>query len=349
MNSVINIFVGVLLGIGLTAVLAIIVVWYLKKKAEEKKPYVWLIELDTFRHRPLGRFKKIEEDIHIEVEGQERFKRFWGIRTDYYFILPSNGTQDDIIMKDPNDPQSIFLICSVIGYGYQENAHNRWIEKAFPPDIYENPSETLELPDNYILVEPYGERNWIMSRYRSMRQLFTQVNAITTRYERDIENIHNGYGRLITAKIQSWNEILASGFKYLLDGWDITKKYTITPIMVLCRLMHLPLNRLVYSGLAQTLSGGGMRQIAEIAKMMRGGLEAMNHGFGKTAIDEPLLIATQQKGKEIMQRLAQSEQESKMYKDKLSQVLQAITAGTQGGRASPSRQMEGLPQIPEGE
>lgn len=302
------------------AILIVVLLW-LRKIRQEKNPLVFLFELDNWRVHLLGRFVKFDENILIDVEGGE-YKQFWGIRTESSFIIPATGAKEDIVVQDPDYPHIIILLASLIGFGGQADAHKQWLQEAFPEDIYENPPKLMNVPSNFVLVKAIGKRTWLQSKFKSIRSLFSQLGKVVTQYERQLQNIHSGYSKFIIARIQSWNEILVSGWESLLEGWDTTKRYTVIPLMVLCRLLHIPLSRVVYSGMAEVLQHGGMHQQAQFAQMMRQGINELNKGMQLVGVERPLLEATSQKVEELRQRAMQGEQKASMYENAFRQLSQ---------------------------
>lgn len=346
--SFIDSIIGFGLGSALVITVVIVVLFWLRKVREEQKPLVFLLELNKWRVYVGGRFRKYHEDILIDVEGGE-YKKFWGVETDSGFVIPATGTKSDIVIQDPDYPHIIILLVSVIGWGHQEDAHKQWLNEAFPSDIYENPPQLMRVPNNYVLVSALGKRSWIQAKYTSTRALFSQFNRMATQYDRQLQDIHSGYGKFIIARIQSWNEIMVTGWEALLEGWDTTKKYNVIPLMTLCRLLHIPLSRVVYSGMSQVLQHGGMQQQAKFAGLMRQGVNELNKGFGLTAVEQPLLDAASHKVKELHDRAVQAEQKTGMYEDALRQVMQLVPGNRLPQIQMPQQVPRQAPRQDEGE
>jgi hypothetical protein len=287
-----------------TGIITFAIIFYtyraFQKKLEALKvPVVILLDLTTFKMYMVGYYVDINDDVLIPVKDGNS-KQLWAVETDMYYIIPSHGNKEDIIIRDRGLRSVIIMIAQLIGVSRDgPEVHAEWCKDVFPPEIYTVPEKLAAIPNNYIFVRPLGKNSWIKGALRQefneMRHVYMDQYKTLQKYEQQIEELHIHYGNLNLHRIQSGNEMNISNWQYVMEAWDYLMRERTVPLSVISRLLNVSNVKVGYSGLHTVLSHGGINDAGKFLSAVTRAVQGLTNQLGMTPVSTPLFKAMTQK------------------------------------------------------
>jgi hypothetical protein len=227
-------------------------------------------------------------------------KQLWAVETDMYYVIPSYGDEEDVIIQDRNLRSVIVMLCQVIGVSRDgEEVHAEWCNDVFPPEIYNVPQKLAAIPNNFIFVRPVGQRSWIRGSLRQhmngLRHVHAQMYKTLQKYEQQIAELHVLYGNLNLHRIQVGNEMNLSNWQYATDAWDYCMRERTLPLSSVARLLNVSNSKLAYSTLHTVLSHGGMNDASKFVSAISKSVQSLASSIGFTLVSTPIQKALNQK------------------------------------------------------
>ena len=270
-----------------------------KKLEALKVPVVILLDLTTFKMYMVGYFVDINEDVLIPVKDGNQ-KSLWAVETDMYYVIPSHGYKEDIVIRDRSLRSVIIVLAQLIGVSRDgPEVHAEWCNDVFPPEIYTVPQKLAAIPNNYIFVRPLGQRSWIKGSLRQqmneLRHVYMDQYKTLQKYEQQMEELHIHYASLNFHRIQSGNEMNISNWQYVLESWDYLMRERTVPLAVVSRLLNVSNTKIGYSGIHTVLSHGGFNDAAKFISAITRSVQGLTSQLGYTTVNTPILKAMTQK------------------------------------------------------
>jgi len=291
----------------------------------------------------LGYFEKLRK-ITIPVENG-RDKEFWAVETDRAIILPAYGDKSDVFFEDPRLPRFKILVCEIIGNGAEHEVQKEWSQYAFPREVYDLPPVLSDVPRSYLFVKPLFKRGWgkqfLKEGMGQIKAIFGEVNTTISIHERQIESLHSNYGDLIRSRIDSANQLVLSQWYHVLKSWDVISEYKVLPIAVMCRLLHIPMDKLNYTGLMEAVNSGNLRDVgSEVIGNFKEALHNLNDQFDMTPINKSVAQAMFKKVDNLQGQLSNTMQQNQALQSQHFNNL--IREVQQRGQGQPQ-----VPQLPQ--
>jgi len=301
--------------IGAGVVIFLLVSWYImhKKREREQMPFLIIFNPIDRTISVAGRYRGINRSIRIPVSDSEE-KVFWAAETDHFVVLPAYGKFDDLIVEDERRAPTIkLMVAEIIGTTGRDpkDAIREWSKYAFDSSIYEIPPklDLASVPPNYVFVRPTWKREWGPTIHRkglaAVRNIFGEVARMRSNSDRELEMLHDNYGRMINSITESANEMILTMYYNALQMWDTISEQRVLPWEVMGRLLHQPMDQLNFTGLQQAIQGGNIREIgSQIIGSYRRALDSMAGEFGLTTMSQPMAEALMQSLNSMQHKLS---------------------------------------------
>lgn len=320
-----------------------------ERKKRLQRPIVILLNPINRTMNIAGRFKQIRRNIRIPVTDSME-KIFWAIETENYVLMPAYGEIEDLIIEDDRRVKHIkIMMAEIIGVSSQgEEVIKEWAQYAFPEAIWEYPPE-LDMdtvPPNYVFVRPLYKREWGPEIFRkglaSSRHIFAEFTKMMSLADREQEVLHQNYGTMLAMAVESHNEIILTMEFNALQLWDTVSEQRVLPWEVLARLVHQPMDQLNFTGIAQAIHGGNMREVgSQVINSYRSSLDKMAEAFGLTTMSQSMAEMVLRKMNTMQDQLSNSmRREYERNQSGLNQLVDYVNN-------SKTPQNEGSPQAPQ--
>lgn len=329
---VVTLLIGIIIGIIFFVFLYLGWWIYQMRRADEKRPHLLLLNPIERIVLNAGKFREYKRDIGIPVSETSE-KIMWGVITDNVVVIPAYGETDDLIITGKSGKGIKIMMAQVIGTTRTRESAERsikeWASYAFPESVWDIPPQLDidSVPPNYVFVKPIYKAEWGPLMHRrgllAVRNIYGEVNRLLAVSDREQEVIHDSYSRLLASKIQSATELIITMYYNVLKIWDTISEHRVLPFEVYSRIVHLPMDKLNYTGIRQAMQGGNLHEVAgSIIGNLRNTLDEIANKFGMRTMAEPTAKLLLDKLGGLQDQLKGSIQREYKYQSKIQDLAQ---------------------------